>query len=116
MLDRDGEGMTLNTCMSLADMLAPNGIDASVKRRWVSELDGMVRVELLGESPASLAPDTMDAAPLTVPFPFDRMYWIYLIAMIEAVHGDNIRYTNAAAMFHSVYDRYAKWLARGGAS
>ena len=111
--------MTVNTCIALADMLAPNDIDATLKRRWLGEIDGNVRVDLMGQSTAVAAADTEDGvlsetSSLTVPYPFDRLYWMYLVAMIAYTQGDIVGYTNAATMFNAAYERYAKWLHRGG--
>jgi hypothetical protein len=111
--------MTVNTCIALADMLAPNDIDAALKRRWLGEIDGNVRVDLMGQSTADASADTEDGvlsetASLTVPYPFDRLYWMYLVAMIAYTQNDLVGYTNAATMFNAAYERYAKWVQRGG--
>ena len=111
--------MTVNTCIDLADMLAPNDIDDTVKRRWLGEIDGNVRVDLLGHSTVDAANGTEDGvlpvtASLAVPYPFDRLYWMYLVAMIAFAQNDLVGYANAATMFNAAYERYAKWVQRGG--
>lgn len=106
--------MTYDTCMSMADTLTPNRVSREVKRRWISELEGRIQVELEGVSPSSLTPPeaTSDEVVLSAPYPFDRLYWLYVVAMLDYVHGDNARYENSAAMFNSAYQTYAKWRIR----
>ncbi len=111
--------MTVTTSIQVADSLVPNHIGEEIKRRWLGDLEGMVRVELMEEPTAEVADLTVEGvlptdAPLTIPYPFDRLYWLYLVAMVEQTHGDTTRYANAAAMFNTVYASYAKWLKRGG--
>lgn len=109
--------MTVTTSIRVADQLAPNRLDENLKRRWLGDLEGMIRVELHDESPEAVASLTEEgvlptSAALQVPYPFDRLYWLYLVAMVEQTHGDAARYANAAAMFNTVYASYAKWLRR----
>lgn len=111
--------MTVMTSIQVADQLAPNRLDETLKRRWLGDLEGMVRVELLGESPESLTQFTVNGvlpigASLKVPYPYDRLYWLYLVAMVEQAQGDTNRYAGAAAMFNTAYNSYAKWLKRNG--
>ena len=109
--------MTISTCMDLVDSLVPNGLDRSVKLRLLGEIEGKVRVELLGGYPEEtevFGGDTPDTTELTVPHPYDQLYWTYMIAMMEYMRGDVIRYENAAALFNTAYQGYAKWLKRQG--
>ena len=102
--------MTYDTCMYIADALLPNSIPVSVKHRWLAELEGRIQVELEGVSPDDISADEGGDMPnLSAPFPYDRLYWLYLLAMYDFADGDNARYENAAAMFNSAYQNYAKW-------
>lgn len=107
--------MTIHTCIDLVDAMAPNGVDASIKLRFLGELEGKVKVELLGESPE--AAETFDESTsvdteLCVPYPYDQLYWMYLVAMLDLVSGDTAHYENAAALFNAAYQSYGKWLKR----
>lgn len=106
--------MTVNTCLSFVDSLLPNAIPADIKARWLRELEGRIRVELLGEGPGDRteAAGASDDAELSVPFPYDQVYWMYLMALIEYTNGDLARYENGAALFNAVYRNYAKYLIR----
>ena len=102
--------MTCDTCMSIADTLAPNRVPEQIKRRWLCELEGRILVELEGVSPETLTPpEETQPATLSVPYPYDRMYWMYILAMLDYVSGDGARYENSAALFNSAYQSYAKF-------
>ena len=110
--------MTIETCMNLVDSMLPNGVDSSVKLRFLGEIEGKVRVELLGESPdgdCDFTLDTPTETELCVPHPYDQLYLLYVMAMVDYVSGDIARYENGAAMFNTAYQSYGKWLKRRGA-
>ena len=98
--------MTIETCISLVDATEPNGYSEVVKTRILGELEGRVRVELQGGSPAEFDGE------LTVPHPYDQLYRFYLLAMICHMKGDRDRYESAAALFNAAYLNYGKWLKR----
>ena len=109
--------MTIRNCIALVDEIAPNGVDASVKLRFLGEIEAKVKVELLGESPDSVEvfdENTYLDIELCVPHPFDQLYWLYLVAMLDFLGGDSARYENAAALFNAAYQNYGKWLKRRG--
>ena len=110
--------MTISTCMDLVDSLMPNGLDRSVKLRLLGEIEGKVRVELLGGYPEEtevFGGDTPDTTELTVPHPYDQLYLLYIMTMLDYIAGDTARYENSAAMFNTAYLSYGKWLKRKGA-
>ncbi len=110
--------MTIQNFLDLTDALAPGGADPVVRLRWLSEIEGRVRVELLGESPAELsviASDTPRDTVLAAPMPYDRLYWLYHLAMCDYLAGDSARYENAAAMFNEAYASFGRYLKRKGA-
>ncbi len=109
--------MTIDTCLRFVDTVMPNSFPEAVKRSFLGEVEGKVRVELLGEEPdpvaflpASAPGDTV----LTAPAPYDQLYWLYVTAMMDYAGGDIARYENTAALFNAVYQSYGKWLRRRG--
>ena len=110
--------MTIGTCMNLVDTMIPNGVAASVKLRFLGEIEGKVRVELLGEPPDEewdFNEQTSQSTELCVPHPFDQLYLLYVMAMVHYVGGEIARYENGAALFNAAYQSYGKWLKRKGA-
>ena len=110
--------MTIDACMRLVDELMPNRIPREVKLRLLGEVEGKVRVELLGEEPDA-APVIDENTPadteLSAPAPFDQLYLLYVMAMMDHTEGDTARYENTAILFNAVYQGYGKWLKRRGA-
>lgn len=49
--------------------------------------------------------------PLPVPPPYDRVYWLYLTAMLHFADGEYDRYQNSMALFNSAYGDYIRRLA-----
>lgn len=110
--------MTVNHCIELVDTMMPNRMDASVKLRFLGEIEGKVRVELLGEDPGqvpALDDGTQGETELCAPAPFDQIYLLYVMAMMDYLNGDVSRFENGAALFNQVYQSYGKWLKRRGA-
>ena len=110
--------MTIETCMGLVDGMLPNRVPEAVKLRLLGEVEGKVRVELLGEEPMT-APLFHAGTPrdteLSAPHPYDQLYWQYLLAMLCHTCGDVARYENTAVLFNASYQSYGKWLKRRGA-
>lgn len=109
--------MTLKTCIELVDKMAPNSFDKTIKLRWLSEIEGKLQIELCDRSISELVEydsDTSEDTKLLIPFPFDQIYWMYLIAMLDFANGDNVHYTNSSELFNTVLDSYSKWLIRNG--
>ena len=109
--------MTIETCMNLVDAMRPNGTPVAVKRRFLGEIEGRVRVELLGEEPDGtwdIGEDTPTDRELAAPHPYDQLYPLYVMAMLDYVGGDVARYENGAALFNAAYQSYGKWLKRRG--
>lgn len=111
--------MTYQSCITMVDTMQPNKVPTTIKKRWLSELEGRLQVEMEGASPEELYPPEeaeelfiQDPDTLTAPFPFDNIYWMYLLAMLDFLAGDSARYENSAALFNSAYQNYAKWVAR----
>ena len=109
--------MTIETCMNLVDAMRPNGVETAVKLRFLGEIEGKVRVELLGEEPdgeADFDVETPTERELTAPHPYDQLYPLYVMAMLDYVGGNATRYENGAALFNAAYQSYGKWLKRRG--
>ena len=109
--------MNIRTCMELVDRLAPGRADDALKLRLLSEIEGRVKVELLGIVPEETAVfdgKTPDDTELCAPHPYDQLYWLYVLTMMDYLSGDLGRYENGATMFNAAYQSYGKWLKRQG--
>ena len=107
--------MTVQSFLELTDTITPGEVDPILRLRWLNEIEGRVRVELLGEDPAGLPEinrETSLGTVLVVPSPYDRLYWLHHLAMCNCLAGDSVRYENAAAMFNETYASFGRWLKR----
>ena len=110
--------MTVKNCLELVESLCPSCVAQEVKLQFLGEIEGRVRVELLEEEPSKDAPSDAELSEdtvLCVPAPYDRLYWLYLAAMLYFVSGYMERYEACAALFNAAYRDYGKWLRRKGA-
>ena len=110
--------MTIGSCMDFVDTVMPNSLPPEVKLRFLGEAEGRVRVELLGEAPdggADFGTATPKDTPLSAPHPYDQIYWLYLMAMMDYVGGNAARFENTASLFNAAFRDYGKYLKRRGA-
>lgn len=107
--------MTVADALRVADTLRPEAVDSGLKRRWLCELEGRICAEITGQRPApalALAEELPLAMRLSVPAPYDRLYWAYLVAMSDLAAMDTAAYTVSQALFREAYDAYARWYQR----
>lgn len=106
--------MTTHSCIALVDTLVPNAVPESLKRRWLSELEGHILVNIRNHDPEALniTGEAGEEISLSLPFPFDRVYWMYLAAMVDFFNGDTSRYEETATLADNALEDYAKWCKR----
>ncbi|MBQ8358038.1 MAG: hypothetical protein IJX39_09585 [Clostridia bacterium] len=105
--------MTVQEAIELAGILRPNELSEEVLTSFLSELEGRLAVEVRGQSPAALCPPVaVTRTGLSIPAPFDRLYWAYLVAMIDLAAGDTEAYSISYALFREARDAYARWYQR----
>lgn len=108
--------MTVSEIISRADVLRPNSVPEEVKRGFLSDVEGEVRVMICKEDPASVKPLTeADVGKvLTTPTTFAKLYVYYLCAMYAFYAQDTELYANDRAVFEKAWSDYAKWYVRTG--
>ena len=111
--------MTILDVIHRIDVLKPNAYSQSEKIRWLSELDGMIKKEIIdthegGEQIAfnGYGEDTDLTTPLLIEHPYDRIYLPWLQAQIDYFNGENGKYQNSMAMFNEAYASYERYYNR----
>lgn len=99
--------MTKNEAIACAKAFRPCEVDDVLLGHLLSELEGRIAQELLDGAEWS---DITQA--LNVPEPWSRLYWTYLVAMIDLIEGDVVRCEQSAALFRNAYDAYARHCQR----
>ena len=80
----------------------------------LDELEKKIACELHGRYACDNHYIGLSAEQLSVPAPYDRLYWTYLVAMLEFVQGTPETYEFANGVFKEAYGEYARFLQRRG--
>ena len=105
--------MTLQKAIELACALRPNELGEEALSHFLEELEANLATEVRGERKcSSCSPVTRDE--LAVPSPFDRVYWAYLVSLIDLAAGDAEAYAMSRALFEDARNAYARWYQRTG--
>lgn len=101
---------TINEILERVDRLKPNALEDKDKARWLLDLDRRTYVELTqADAPEVLPPEKWPEdgdKPLLVPPPYDNMYDLYLVAMIEFSREEYSAYNNTAELFDQAQKEY----------
>lgn len=107
--------MTISQILDFVDTMKPgNPYDTATKLRWLNELEADIQSRILSVAPHDIhlySPEELEETPL-VPVPFDKIYWMWVAAMIDFANGEYDRYQNTMQMVNDAYDGYAKWFHR----
>ncbi len=71
--------------------------------QFLQELEGRIEIEIHGKS------TWKKSETLSVPAPYDRLYWLYLLYMTDMLNADKERYERSAAVFKEALDAYAHY-------
>ena len=110
--------MTIGEAITRIDLQKQNTCTRQEKLDWLSELDGMLKTQILDTHKApSLVQlpygDPMaDTTALLAPPPYDGMYLWWLEAKIDYQNGEFIRFNNAMELFRAMFRDYAAWYNR----
>ena len=111
--------MTIIEAINRVDALKANGYEQSQKIGWLSDLDGIIKAEIIdthegGENVTfeGYNDNTPIDTVLLVPAPYDDVYRYYLEAQIDYANGEYGKYNNSMSMYNTVYAAYAKYYNR----
>ena len=108
--------MTIIEAIDRVNLLKPNTYSLQEKVKWLSTLDGTVKLEIIdthegGEEAVFAGYDesTPVDTPLMIPPPYDEVYLFWLEAKIDYWNGEYTRYNNSIAMFNAAYADYQEY-------
>ena len=111
--------MTINEAIARVDALKPNNYDPVEKIKWLSELDGRIKAEVIdthegGENFVfrGYNEDTDINTVLLVPFPYDDMYIRYLEMQIDYANGETSKYGNSFVLYNTAYLNFCNYYNR----
>jgi len=111
--------MKIIEAINKIDALMPNSYNLGDKIRWLSNLDGTVKQNMIdkfvGSENVSFAgshAETDLETELLVPAPYDEMYVYWLQAQIDYWNQELSKYNNSVAMYNTAYSEFERWYIR----
>ena len=112
--------MTIFEAITRLDNLKPNNYTDVDKARWLSELDGKIKAEIIdtheGAEDVTYVPYDTDTdttiVELLAPHPFDEMYLKWLEAKIDYYNAEYGRYNNSITAFDESYSAFERYYNR----
>lgn len=107
---------TINEVIERVGLVKPNAIDDKDKARLLLELDGRIYEEMIrADEPERERPREWPEdgdQPLLAPEPWDKVYDLYLTAMIEFYMREYSNYNNTVSLFNEAMGEYRAWYRR----
>lgn len=107
--------MTLKEVIEYVSDIKPNAFSEETLTKWINECEGDVQTEILCISPDDIITykysDNADTE-MIVGAPHDKIYGLYLLAMIDFSHGEYSKYENTMQLFNAARSEFAKWFIR----
>ena len=107
--------MTIIGAITRVDTVKPNTYSQIDKVKWLSELDGIIKAEIIdthegGEDVAfsGYTEYTDLDTKLLVPAPYDEVYIRYLEMQIDYANNEYGKYNNSMMMYNSAFAAFEK--------
>ena len=111
--------MKLIEAINRIDVLKPNSYSQGEKIQWLSNLDGIIKREIIdthegGEAVTfnGYTENTNLTTELLVPAPYDDVYLRYLEMQIDYANGEYGKYNNSMAMYDTAYSNFQRFYNR----
>lgn len=110
--------MTIIEAITHLNTVKPNGYGQTEKIKWLSELDGVIKAEIIdthegGENISFSGYTEADLnTKLLVPAPYDKLYNHYLEMQIDYANNEYGKYNNSMVMYNTVYTAFEKYYNR----
>ena len=100
---------TMNKVIENVDRVKPNTFDVRDKYKWLKDLEGRIICEVMGgENYDCSIPEDADAE-LTVKAPYEEIYELHLMAMIDFFNREYDSYNNTLLRYRDLYDKFVAW-------
>ena len=111
--------MTITRALHHIDVIKPNSYNQDEKIMWLSNLDGIVKTEIIdthegGENVTFNGYDenTALSQELLVPHPYDEIYINYLQMQIDYANGEYNKYNNSKTVYNEAFREYEQYYNR----
>lgn len=105
----------IRSVISYVDAIKPNAFDEGAKVQWINEAEGYIQTEVMMlalEDVVQYDPAVHMDAELLVKPPHDKLYAVYLCAMVDFANGEYDKYSNTMQMYNEFLREYIKWYTR----
>lgn len=107
--------MTLIEAINRIDSLKPNGFLQEDKVRWLSNLEGSIKSEIIDKHEGAenvtfngYNESTNLNTVLLVPAPYDDVYVRYLEMQMDYTNGEYARFENSVTMYNNAYSAFER--------
>lgn len=107
--------MTYLECIQYIDSIEPNAYNAGDKCRWLREIEGRIWTELFLLQPIGFSVEHMTdniMQELSIPAPYNKVYWHYLRAMIHYANAEPDRYNMDIQLFNQSWHELVVWFGQ----
>ena len=111
--------MTIIEAINKVDTLKPNNYTHTEKIKWLSNLDGIIKKEIIdthegGEDVVFNGYDDSSdySMQMLVPFPYDDLYIKWLEAQIDYNNAEYGKYNNSSIAYNNAYSTFEKYYNR----
>ena len=111
--------MTIIEAINGIDAIKPNSFEQVEKIKWLSQLDGKVKKEIIDTHEGADAvvfngydENTPLDTELLIPAPYDEVYLLWLEARIDYANNEYGKYNNSSLMYNNTYSAYWRYYNR----
>ena len=111
--------MTIQEAINKIDTLKPNSYSNADKIAWLSNLDGIIKEEIIDTHEGGDAvvfngydSNTDTGTELLVPAPYDDLYIKWLEAQIDYTNAEYGKYNNSSNAYNNAYSTYERYYNR----
>lgn len=111
--------MTIIEAINRINAVKPNSYDQSQKVKWLSDLDGIVKKEIIdthegGEGKVfnGYTEETPLTTVLLISAPYDQIYIHYLSMQIDYANGEYPKYNNSQDVYNEAYTAFKRYYNR----
>lgn len=111
--------MTIIEAINKIDVLKPNNYTQSEKIKWLSNLDGIIKTEIIDSHEGSEGivfngydDDTPLWTELLASAPYDDLYIKWLEAQIDYTNAEYGKYNNSVTAYNTAYSAFERYYNR----
>ena len=111
--------MTIIEAINKVDVLKPNSYTQTEKVKWLSNLDGVIKSEIIdthegGEDIVfnGYEDTTPVETEMLVPYPYDDLYIKWLESQIDYNNAEYQKYNNSTTAYNNAYSAFERYYNR----